>query len=260
MSIGTALVTGCAQGIGRAVALRLADDGFDIAVNDFPSSRPGLDSLVAAIAAKGRRAFAVPADVSREEEVMVMVASAVEHFGGLDVMVANAGICQYTGSVIETSEDSWDAHFNTNIRGAFFCWKYAGIQMIAQGRGGRLIGASSVAGKIGTPSVAPYVASKFALRGLSQSMAQEMSPHRITVNTYAPGCIDTPLWHSINSTFAKEFKLDVEVTKANFTANSALGYIGQVDDVASLVSYIASKESHFITGQAMSPNGGMHLD
>ncbi|KZP23959.1 NAD-binding protein [Athelia psychrophila] len=275
MSIGVALVTGSAQGIGRAISLRLADDGFDVAVNDVPSNQPALDSLVEEIKAKGRKSVAVPTDVTHEEQVKEMVTKAVKDLGGLDVMVANAGICQYTGPVVETTVENWDRHFDINLKGVFFCYKYAGIQMVAQGRGGRIIGASSVAGKQGGPGLSAYSASKFAVRGLTQSLgtwpcrcltrltkyvalvAQELGPQRITVNTYAPGCVDTAMIHSIDAQFANELGLEVGATIAKFNAQNAMG---KPEDIASLVSYIASKEAHFITGQSISPNGGMHFD
>ncbi|KZP28719.1 NAD-binding protein [Athelia psychrophila] len=260
MTIGVALVTGSAQGIGRAVSLRLADDGFDVAVNDIPAKQPALDTLVEEIKAKGRKAFAVPADVSQEDQVRGMVESAVKNLGGLDVMVANAGICYSTGSVIETSAEEWDRFFRINVNGVFFCYKYAGKQMVAQGRGGRIIGASSVMGKSGGTMVAPYSATKFAIRGLSQSLAQELGPHRITVNTYAPGIIDTPMSQAGDALLCKQLGVESGVPLAQIAAATPAGYLGKPEDVASLVSYLASKEAHFITGQSISPGGGMHFD
>ncbi|KZP24016.1 NAD-binding protein [Athelia psychrophila] len=260
MSIGIALVTGSAQGIGRAISLRLADDGFDVAVNDIPSNQPALDSLVDEIRAKGRQAVAVPADVTQEEQVKEMVAKAVKDLGGLDVMVANAGICHSTGSVVETTVENWDRHFDVNVKGVFFCYKHAGVQMVAQGRGGRIIGAASVSGKRGNSGFAPYSASKFAVRGLTQSLAQELGPHRITVNTYAPGIIDTPLMHNVEAAIAQKSGQELGALAAGINAQTALGYIGKPEDIASLVSYIASKEAHFITGQSVSANGGSHFD
>ncbi|KZP23999.1 NAD-binding protein [Athelia psychrophila] len=260
MSIGIALVTGSAQGIGRAISLRLADDGFDVAVNDIPSNQPALDSLVEEIKAKGRRSVAVPADVTQEEQVKEMVAKVVKDLGGLDVMVANAGICHSTGLVVDTTVENWDSHFDINVKGVFFCYKHAGIQMVAQGRGGRIIGAASVAGKRGGKGLGTYSATKFAVRGLTQSLAQELGPHRITVNTYAPGFIDTPMLQKSDAAIAKKTGAEVGASIAKYTAQTPLGCIGKPEDVASLVSYIASKEAHFITGQSVSPNGGLHLD
>ncbi|KAJ7220665.1 hypothetical protein GGX14DRAFT_559452 [Mycena pura] len=131
---GTAIVTGAAQGIGRAIALRLADDGFDVAVNDISAKLEQLETLVAEIKQKGRQSSAHPADVSQEEEVKGMAAQVVERYGGLDVMVANAGIVHADTKLTELSAKEWDRVLNVNARGTFLCYKYAGIQMIKQGR------------------------------------------------------------------------------------------------------------------------------
>ncbi|KZP26767.1 NAD-binding protein [Athelia psychrophila] len=261
MSKGIALVTGSGQGIGRAISLRLADDGFDVAVNDIPSNKEKLESLVKEIESKGRKSIFVVADVSQEDQVKTMVDATVRDLGGLDVMVANAGIVHYGVPIIEATAEDFDRIFNVNVKGVFFCYKYAGLQMVAQGRGGRIIGASSIVGKRGQTNLGAYSASKFAVRGLTQSMAQEVGPHRITVNSYAPGAIDTAMLKTMDAAFAKSrpgakegdyYKLADE--------KSPLGHKGSPEDIASVVSYIASKEAHFITGQSISVNGGIQFD
>ncbi|KAJ7224625.1 acetoin reductase family protein [Mycena pura] len=248
---GTAIVTGAAQGIGRAIALRLADDGFDVAVNDISAKLEQLETLVAEIKQKGQQSSAHPADVSQEEEVKDMAAQVVERYGGLDVMVANAGIIR-VDKLTELSAEQWDQVLNVNARGTFLCYKYAGIQMIKQGRGGRIIGASSLAGKQGRPSSGAYSASKFAVRGLTQSadwpLAQEFGPHGITVNAYAPGAVDTPMTAGIEDAAAKLEHLE-------FRAKHSVP-----EDISNLVSFLASKESQFITGQSISINGGVFFD
>ncbi|KAF9459841.1 acetoin reductase family protein [Collybia nuda] len=250
-SKGVALVTGSSQGIGRAVALRLADDGYDMAINDVPRSKENLDSLKQEIEAKGRKVFIFEGDVSVEGDVVAMVSGAVKHLGSLDVMVANAGIL-VAKKVVETSVEEWDRVLSVNARGVFLCYKYAGQQMINQGRGGRIIGASSVCGKQGEILLGAYSASKFAVRGLTQTTAKELGPYGITVNAYAPGTIATPLvmsyFDDAGGTFEAEKKLTV------------LGYIGEPNDIGSIVSYLVSKEAHFITGQSISVNGGRYFD
>ncbi|KIM92350.1 hypothetical protein PILCRDRAFT_762373 [Piloderma croceum F 1598] len=190
-SKGIALVTGAAQGIGRAIALQLADD-FDVAVNDLSCNGPALDSLAAEIMGKGRRSCTLLADVSIEDQVKNMISVVATELGGLDVMVANAGIYS-EASILECTSKDFDSLYAVNVRGTFFCYKYAGLQMVSQGRGGRIIGASSVRGKQGGASRCGYSATKFAIRGLTQSAASELGKYRITVNAYAPGPIDTPL-------------------------------------------------------------------
>ncbi|KAJ7097566.1 hypothetical protein C8R44DRAFT_889107 [Mycena epipterygia] len=194
-SKGVALVTGAAQGIGRGVALRLADDGFNVAVNDIEANTANLDTLVEEIRKKGRASAKCVANVSQENQVKEMVELAVQKLGRLDVMVANAGVTGRPGMQLkEVSSDEWDRIMNINARGTFFCYKFAGMQMIKQGGGsGRIIGASSVAGKQGIATHGVYSASKFAVRGLTQAAALEFGAHGITVNAYAPGAIDTPM-------------------------------------------------------------------
>ncbi|EJD06804.1 NAD-binding protein [Fomitiporia mediterranea MF3/22] len=166
-----AIVTGGAQGLGYAISNRLADDGIDIAIN----------SVVEELRKKGRRAIAVPGDVSSETDVIAIIEK---------TMVANAGIARLC-SFLQTSVDTYDSVLGINARGAFMCFKCAALQMIKQGRGGRLIAASSIMGKQGSQNLTAYCASRFAVRGIVQTAAIELRRHGITVNAYAPGRIPT---------------------------------------------------------------------
>ncbi|KAJ7267123.1 NAD-binding protein [Mycena rebaudengoi] len=253
-SKGIALVTGAAQGIGRGIALRLADDGFDVAVNDVSSNAGKLDQLVGEIKAKGRASSKHIADVSVDEQVREMVEQVVEQLGGLDVMIANAGILKHPQPIVETPVENWDKIMAVNARGSFLCYKYAAAQMIKQGRGGKIIGASSVAGKQGMTHIAAYSASKFAVRGLTQAAALELGPHGINVNAYAPGTIDTPMVASVSQNG------DNSTLISKWVNDSPLKRIGIPDDIASLVSFLVSKDSQFITGQTISINGGTYFD
>ncbi|KAK7063327.1 L-2,3-butanediol dehydrogenase [Favolaschia claudopus] len=198
-SKGIALVTGAAQGIGRAIALRLATDGFDVAINDISSKAAELEGVKAEIVGLGRRSAVLFADVSADADVKAM------KLGGLDVMVANAGICKARASLLDSEMGRTMA---INLRGVFLCYQHAARQMIKQGRGGRLIG---------YPILPDYSASKFAVRGLTQAAAGEFGKHGITVNAYAPA--------------------------------AATGVNPTPQDIASVVSFLASKESTFITGR-----------
>ncbi|KAJ7621276.1 NAD(P)-binding protein [Roridomyces roridus] len=247
-SKGIALVTGAVQGIGRAIALQLAEDGFDVAVNGLSNADQRLDALAEEIRHKGRASSIHMADVSQDEEVKNMIEMVVQTHGGLDVMVANAG----TGlnrplgsSFIEFTVDDWDRLMDVNGRGTFLCYKYAGIQMIKQGRGGRIIGATSILGKqILRPQVSIYGASKFAIRALTQAAALEFGQYGITVNAYAPGAIDTKMLGGTDPATA-------EVVHKFFRDLSPLKTIGVPEDVAHVVSFLASKESNFITAQGI---------
>ncbi|KAF8176346.1 NAD-binding protein [Mycena galopus ATCC 62051] len=254
-SKGIAIVTGAAQGIGRSIALRLAEDGFDVAVNDLESKSQDLDNLIKEIQQKGRKSSKHIADVSQEESVKGMVEEVVKEHGGLDVMVANAGVAgPYRSSIVQMSVDQWDQVMTINARGTFLCYKYAGQQLIKQGRGGRIIGASSIAGKKALVSQPAYSASKFAVRGLTQAAAQEFGPHGITVNAFAPGAINTNML-----TGGGSGEQTVELLNA-LKKMAPLQMIGEPEDIASLVSFLASKESRFITGQSLSINGGVFFD
>ncbi|KAF9459840.1 hypothetical protein BDZ94DRAFT_1300250 [Collybia nuda] len=253
-SIGVAFVTGASQGLGRAIALRLARDGFDVAVNDIQKSRDKLESLRQEITAKGRKSSVQVGDASSKNDVESMIASVVADMGELNVMVANAGIC-ITKPMQETSDSEWDRVLATNARSAFLCYKYAGKQMISQGRGGRIIGASSVAGKQGEAYLTAYSASKFAVRGLTQAAAREYGPHGITVNAYSPGTIDTQMLIELGDAVG-----GAEAFYKEQAEKTSLGRNGEAPDIASIVSYLASKEAGYITGQSISVNGGRYFD
>ncbi|KAJ3981858.1 hypothetical protein F5890DRAFT_1416875 [Lentinula detonsa] len=187
-SLGVALVTGAAQGIGRTIALRLAKDGFMVAVNDISSKTEQLETLSQDIELlNAQMSLPVVADVSNEVEVEKMVTEVSKTLGGLNVMVANAGIIIPERSARDTTED-WDKIFAVNMRGVFLSYKYAARQMIAQGNGGRILGASSIAGRKAGFEASAYCASKFAVRGLTQSAGNSrIGKYGITVNAYAPG-------------------------------------------------------------------------
>jgi len=255
ISKGIALVTGASQGIGRAIALRLASDGFDVALNDIPSREAMLATTADEVASRGRRVHCVLADVSSEKQVETMVSDVVNIFGGLDVMIANAGISMMK-SIIDTTAEDLDRILRVNVQGTFLCYKYAGRQMMAQGRGGRIIGACSGTGKQGQASLSAYSASKFAIRGLTQSAALEFGSHGITVNAYAPGPVKTPMWDDLEASIGTA----PGILEEQLSKGAAVGYVGVPNDIAALVSFLASKESHFMTGQSLGIDGGRFFD
>ncbi|PPQ78011.1 hypothetical protein CVT25_015567 [Psilocybe cyanescens] len=243
-----AIVTGAAQGIGKAISLRLAEDGLDVVVNDIPSKSAELESVKAEIQAKGRKSVAVVGDISSEADVIALVEKTVSELGGLDVMVANAGIL-FPTPLIDLPLSEWDRIFSINARGTFLCYRHAAKQMIKQGRGGRIIGAASSAAKQGLANLGHYSASKFAVRGLTQSAALEWGAHKITVNSYAP--IDN---------FVASVGAPRDAFYSGQSQLSAVGYHGQPEYIADLVSFLASKGSHHITGQTINIDGGKFFD
>ncbi|KAH7890604.1 hypothetical protein F5I97DRAFT_1933823 [Phlebopus sp. FC_14] len=263
-SKGVALVTGSARGIGRSIALQLAADGYDIALNDVPVNKDAVEALGTEITSKhpGRRTRVLLADVSDEKDVKAMVEGVVGHFGKLDVMVANAGVVKVS-TLLDTTTQDWDSALAVNARGTFLCYKYAAQQMIAQGTKGRIIGASSLSGKKGGFTyLSAYSASKFAVRGLTHVAATELGRYGITVNAYAPGAIDTEMLGQIQTYHVEKTE---EGIYAKMKELAAVGYLGQPKDVASLVSYLVTPEAHFITGKRqisrrISVDGGVYYD
>lgn len=250
-----AIVTGAAQGIGESIALRLADDGLDLGINDIPAKASQLESVAEILRSKGTRVVTVLADVSDEEAVKEMVDKTVKELGGLDVMVANAGIGS-ASTFLDATLEMFDKTWAINVQAVMLCYKYAAAQMVKQGRGGRIIGASSSAGKKGTPFLPVYSMTKFAVRGMTHSAAEELAQHKITVNAYAPGIILTPMTHSPEdeknggpgSTLKKVTRYPPDAPQAG------------PDVVASVVSFLARPESHFITGQTFGVDGGLIPD
>jgi meso-butanediol dehydrogenase / (S,S)-butanediol dehydrogenase / diacetyl reductase len=251
-----ALVTGAARGIGRSIALRLATDGLDVAVSDLPVMADELHTVSEEVEKTGRRSLAVLADVTSAEQVDSMVQAVAENLGHLDVMVANAGIAQVK-PVLEITPEDWDRVMAVNARGILLSYQAAARQMIRQGHGGKIIGAASIAAHKGFSLLGHYCASKFAVRGLTQVAAQEWAAHGITVNAYCPGIVGTAMWELIDSQLAEIQGLEPGQAMAAMAAGIALGRVEEPEDVAKFVSYLASPDSDYMTGQSVLIDGGM---
>ena len=251
-----ALVTGAGRGIGQAIALRLADDGLDVAVNDVEANEGELESVAREIQGKGRRAVSVSADVSVPGEVESMVGRVADELGSLDVMVANAGIAQ-VAPLLELTPEDFDNVMAVNGRGVFLCYTEAARRMIHQGTGGKIIGAASIAAHKGFALLGHYSASKWAVRGLTQAAAQEWAQYGITVNAYCPGIVGTAMWDLIDERMAEIEGWQKGEALQTYSQLAALGRVEEPEDVARFVSYLASPDSDFMTGQSVIIDGGV---
>ncbi|CUA72010.1 3-oxoacyl-[acyl-carrier-protein] reductase FabG [Rhizoctonia solani] len=246
-----AIVTGAAQGIGEAIAYKLSSNGADVALADLPNKKDALEQIVKAIEGNGRKAIALTCDVSKEEEVKDMVKKTIDTFGGLDIMVANAGIASQS-AILEQSDELFDRVIDVNLKGALYCYRAAAIQMIKQGRGGRIIGASSIMGIQSAPTCTVYSVSKFGIRALTQTATLEWGQYNITVNAYAPGYIDTPLTAAAGGGSHGDNFLPM-------LRNCGLKRLGQPEEIAEVVGFLASEGASYVTGQALGVNGGYIL-
>jgi meso-butanediol dehydrogenase / (S,S)-butanediol dehydrogenase / diacetyl reductase len=251
-----ALITGAGRGIGRAIAMRLARDGLAIAVNDIDASTA--ESVAMEINGARGRAVAITADISNYEMVSKMIAETVERLASLDVMVNNAGVIQIK-PIAELVPADIERVFKINVYGTLYGVQAAAAQMIVQGGGGKIINAASVAGHDGFALSSVYAASKFAVRGLTQVAAREFAPHGITVNAYCPGVVDTDMWVSLDRDLGKYTGRAAGESREAFRQLIALGRIQTAEDVAGLVSFLASRDSDYMTGQSPIMDGGLVL-
>lgn len=238
-----AIVTGASRGLGRAIALELAEKGADIVVN-YAGSKQRAEEVVEEIKSLGRRSFAVQADVSSEEDVKNMVKKTIDEFGQLDILVNNAGITK-DNLLMRMKEDEFDQVININLKGVFLCTKAVTRQMMRQRRG-KIINVASIVGVRGNPGQANYVAAKAGVIGLTKTTAQELASRNILVNAVAPGFITTDM-------------TDVLTEKQRETILSLvpLARLGKPEDVARVVRFLASEDADYITGQTIHIDGGM---
>ncbi len=252
-----ALVTGGGQGIGRAIALRLARDGFEVALADINPA--ALAEARSAIESAGGRALAITADLTQVEAVRATVQRATAELGGLDVLVNNAGRL-VTKPFLDITETDWEALLGLNLKTVFFAMQAAAQVMIAGQTRGRLVNLSSIAGRGGRADQAPYAAAKAGIISLTRSAALAFAPHGINVNAVCPGVVDTPLTRQIHVARAQALNITPEESLARMVARIPLGRIETPDDVAAAVSFLCSPEAAYITGQALNVDGGMEMD
>nr|WP_321499186.1 3-oxoacyl-[acyl-carrier-protein] reductase [uncultured Dethiosulfovibrio sp.] len=239
------LVTGGAKGIGKAISLKLASMGYQVAVN-YRSSSQSASELVEEIKAYGGVAIAVSGDVSSSDDVKGIFASVAKELGSVEVLVNNAGVTR-DGLLMRMKEDDWDTVIDGNLKSAFLCSKEA-IKAMSKGRWGRIVNMASVVGLIGNPGQANYCSSKAGLIGLTKSVAREYAQRGITVNAVAPGFIVTDMTEVLPQS-----------VKDGMVASIPSGRPGTVEDVASAVAFLVSEEASYITGQVLAVDGGMTM-
>ena len=240
-----ALVTGGNRGIGRAIALQLAEAGADIMIN-FVGSEAEAEATAAECRAFGVQAACCYADISKEEDVTKLFAEMVQQLGGVDILVNNAGITR-DALLLRLSADDFDAVLSTNLRGAFLCMKQASKLMMKQ-RFGRIINISSVVALRGNAGQVNYAASKAGIIGMTKSLARELASRNVTVNALAPGFIETAMTAELP-----------EAVRAKMLGGIPAGRMGQPEDVAAAALFLASPQAAYITGQVLRVDGGMAM-
>ncbi|WP_166238048.1 3-oxoacyl-[acyl-carrier-protein] reductase [Paenibacillus turpanensis] len=240
-----ALVTGASRGIGRAIAIALAEAGADVAVN-YAGSEAAAQETAARIEALGRRAMTVKADVGSADQVEEMVKAVIDRFERVDILVNNAGITR-DNLIMRMKEEEFDAVINTNLKGVFNCVKAVTRPMMKQ-RSGRIINISSVVGVLGNPGQANYVAAKAGVIGMTKAAARELASRGITVNCVAPGFIETEMTDKLS-----------EENRTAMMGQIPLARFGQPEDIARAVRFLAGDDAAYMTGQTLHVDGGMYM-
>jgi 3-oxoacyl-[acyl-carrier protein] reductase len=239
-----ALVTGASRGIGRAIALDLAAHGAKVVIN-YHSNAAAAEAVVAEIMGQGGTAVALPADVSNFDSAHTLVQQTIDQFGQLDILVNNAGTTRDT-LLMMMKEEQWDTVLDTNLKSIFNCCKAATRPMLRRKKGGRIINISSVSGIVGLPGQTNYSASKAGMIGFTKALAKELGSRQITVNAVAPGFIPTDLTADLPQEL-----VDWAIS------NTPLGRLGEPQEVANVVTFLASDKASYITGEVIRVDGGI---
>ena len=245
LSNRVAIVTGSGRGIGKAIALKLAEVGATVVVNDVGEAGP-VEAVAEEIRVMNRQSLTVLADVSSSADVARLVEETVANFGKVDILVNNAGIAR-DQLLVRMSEDDWDRVLAVNLKSVFLCTRAVLRPMIKQ-RWGRIINVSSVTGLVGNEGQANYASAKSGIIGFTRTVAKEVASRGITVNAVAPGFIDTAMTQQLGEEWGEELKKRIP-----------LGYPGTPRDVAEAVAFLASEEARYITGQVLGVDGGMAI-
>jgi meso-butanediol dehydrogenase/(S,S)-butanediol dehydrogenase/diacetyl reductase len=251
------IVTGAGSGLGRAIALRLSQEGVTVVATDLNGD--AVEELVGKIKDQGRSGLSIQMDVSVEKDVERTVEETIGNFGQIDILVNNAGVGS-AGLIINHSEEDWEKTMGVNLKGTFLCSRAVAKAMIPRKRG-RIVNISSISGKSGEEFIGAYCASKFGVIGLTQVMAKELGRYMITVNAVCPGYIWTPNWERLGQWFKENFPTLAplsprEVFERRVKSVTPLRRPQEPEDIANLVAFLASEEARNITGQAINVDGG----
>ena len=245
-----AIVTGAARGIGRAIAERYAHEGAKVVIADV--NEKGAQDVATAI---GRNAVGVAFDVTHQDSIDALVARTVAEFGGIDILVNNAGIFSLA-PIVEILREDYRKIFAVNVEGLLFTLQAVAKQMIAQGRGGKIVNFASQAGRRGEALVAVYCASKAAVISLTQSAGLDLIKHRINVNAIAPGVVDNDMWEQVDAMFARYENLQPGEKKRSVGAAVPFGRMARPDELGGLATFLASQEADYIVAQCYNFDGG----
>jgi acetoin reductase-like protein len=252
-SLNVAVVTGAGQGIGRAIACRLATDGFSLVIADI--NEGAVREVQQELENLGAQALAIQADLTKLDEIQRVIDRASQ-WGSIRVLVNNAGRVMIT-PFLEISEQEWDAIMALNLKTVFFATQFAARHMQA---GGRIVNLSSISGRSGRPDQAHYAAAKCAVISVTQSAALSFASQGITVNAICPGVVETPMTSGIHQIRAGALGITPEESLARMVAKIPLGYPAKTDDIAKVVSFLCSPDAAYITGQSLNVCGGMEMN
>jgi NAD(P)-dependent dehydrogenase (short-subunit alcohol dehydrogenase family) len=238
----TAIVTGAGKGIGRAIAVELASEGADVVIN-YAHSKAGAEEIAQEIVGLGRKTIVIKADVSQSTEVNSMIETAYQEFGRLDILVNNAGVTIFK-DFFEVTERDWEYVHGINLKGTFLCSQSAARKMLEIGSG-KIVNIGSVHSRMSLPEFTPYAASKGGIDALTVQMALALAPYKINVNSVAPGLIEV-----------EKIRQDPIYNREHRARQIPWGRVGMPEDISKAVSFLASDDSEFITGQVLFVDGG----